>query len=59
MIIELTPKMDEKYLLVRLIDDKAVTPKKKPEKRSLEKAIEEVEQSAKIESLQSLTMYST
>lgn len=59
MIIELTPKMDEKYLLVRLIDDKAVAPKKKPEKRSLEKAIEEVEQSAKIESLQSLTMYST
>lgn len=56
MIIELTPTTDEGHLLVRLTDDKVVAPKKKTsnkgtsEKRSLEKDVEEVEESSKIES---------
>lgn len=56
MIIELTPTTDEGHLLVRLTEDKVVTPKKKTskkgtsEKRPLEKDVEEVEESSKIES---------
>lgn len=53
MIIELKPIVDEKHLIVGLIKDKVVKPKKKIlEKRLSEKAIEKVEESSKIKCLQ-------
>lgn len=50
MIIELTLTSHEKHLPLALIDDKVMIPKKTPEKRPSEKAVVEVEESAKIES---------
>lgn len=50
MIIEFTPTMNKKHLLVGLTEDKVVTPKKMlpkkgtPDKRPLEEEIEEVEE---------------
>lgn len=49
MIIELTPTADEKHLLVGLINDKVVNPKKTLEKMLSKKAVEEVEENAKTE----------
>lgn len=50
MNVELTLTGDAKHLLLGEVDDKVVTPKKSPEKRQSEKAVEEVDKGEKTSS---------